>query len=62
MTQAVRNLVHEFEALSDAERREALIELLRRAAGEPHESPDDGDLVVAADEVFQDLDRRERGS
>jgi hypothetical protein len=60
MTQAVQKLVLDFEALPEAEQHQLLAELLRRAATEPHDLPSDADLVGAADEIFQDLDRREQ--
>lgn len=60
MTQAVQKLVLEFEALPEPERQQLLAELLRRAATEPHDLPNDADLVGAADQVFQELDRREQ--
>lgn len=61
MTQAVKELVHQFEALPEQEREEVLAELLRRATSEPHDLPNDRDLIATADRLFQDLDRRERG-
>ena len=61
MTQSVKELVHQFEALPEREREEVVAELLRRARSEPHDLPNDQDLVAAADHLFQDLDRRERG-
>ena len=61
MTQAVKELVHQFEALPEQEREEVLAELLRRATSEPHDLPNDQDLIATADRLFQDLDRRERG-
>ena len=60
MTQAVKELVHQFEALPEAERQEVLAELLRRARTEPHDLPTDEDLIDAADRLFQDLDTREQ--
>lgn len=60
MTQAVKELVHRFDALPERERQEVLAELLRRARAEPHDPPEDADLVAAADHLFQDLDRREQ--
>jgi hypothetical protein len=60
MTEAVRDLVHRFETMSEDERQEVLAELLRRAKAEPHDLPEDPDLTAAADRLFQDLDRRER--
>lgn len=60
MTEAVKQLVDQFDALPAQERQEALAELLRRAGSEPHDLPDDDDLIAAADVVFQELDRREQ--
>lgn len=60
MVEAVKQLVDQFDALPAPERQEALAELLRRARSEPHDLPDDDDLVAAADVVFQDMDRREQ--
>ncbi len=57
MSAAVQDFLHSFEALSEAERHEAVVELLRRAIAQP-ELPDDA-LVTAADEVFRELDERE---
>jgi hypothetical protein len=59
MGDAARHLLESFEALSGTERREVLEELLRRAAELPHSFPSDEELVHAADQVFQELDRRE---
>ena len=61
MTQAVKELVHRFEALPATEREEVLAESLRRARSEAHELPTDEDLTAAADRLFQDLDEREHG-
>lgn len=60
MTPIVQKLVLDFEALPEAERQQLLAELLRRAATDPHNLPNDADLVGAADQIFQDLDRREQ--
>jgi hypothetical protein len=60
MTPAVKELVHRFEALPEAERQEVLAELLRRARSEPHDLPTDEDLTAAA-RLFQDLDKHEQG-
>ena len=59
MGDAARHLLQSFEALSETELREVLEELLRRAAELPYSFPSDDELVRAADQVFQDLDRRE---
>jgi len=60
MTQAVQKLVLDFEGLPEPDRQQLLAELLRRTAIEPHDLPNDADLVGAADQIFQDLDRREQ--
>ena len=59
MTEAASQLVGQYEALSEADRQEVLLELLRRTAMAEHDLPDDGDLVAAADEVFRELDHHE---
>ena len=60
MTQAAKKLVGDFDALPEAEREQVLAELLRRAAAGPHDLPTDKDLTAAADQLFQELDRREQ--
>ena len=62
MTEAASELVGQFEALSEAERQEVLLELLRRTVVSEHELPDDDDLVAAADEVFLELDHHENSA
>lgn len=59
MGDAARHLLESFEALSETERREVLEELLRRAAELPYSFPTDQELLVAADQVLQEFDRRE---
>jgi hypothetical protein len=60
MTQAVKKLLEEFDALQEGDRAEVLAELLRRIPTTPHDLPDADDLVVAADQIFVELDRREQ--
>ena len=48
-----------FDQLPPADREEVVAELLRRVAQSDHQSLSDDELVAAADEVFQNLDRRE---
>ena len=57
MTTAVQALFDSFDALSEGERHEVAVELLRRAA--PTDELPDEALVAAADEVFRELDARE---
>ena len=54
-----KSVLDAFEQLSPAERAELALEVLRRAAHEPHEAPDDDELIQAADLGFLDLDGRE---
>ena len=61
MTPVVEKLVAEVEALPERQRQEVLVALLQRAKTEPHDLPEDADLVSAADALFQELDRREQG-
>lgn len=59
MGNAARHLIESFEALSETDKREVLGELFRRAAEVPHPFPTDDELIGAADQVFQNLDRLE---
>ena len=57
MTTAVRSLIESFEALSEPERQEAALEILRRLTPEG-DLPEQA-LVEAADELFVALDAEE---
>jgi predicted HAD superfamily phosphohydrolase len=57
MSTAVQALLDNFDALSESERHDAAVEILRRVAP-PSELSDEA-LVAAADEVFRELDHRE---
>jgi hypothetical protein len=59
MGNAAERLIESFEALPEVDKREVLSVLLRRAIELPYPSPSDEELLHAADQVFQDLDRRE---
>ena len=59
MGNAARHLLESFEALSETDQREVLVALLRRAAEMPYPFPTDQEFLLAADQVFQELDRRE---
>jgi hypothetical protein len=59
VTAAVQRLLDSYDALSDAEKHDAGVEVLRRVQEEaPLELPEEA-LVEAADELFRDLDARE---
>jgi len=59
MSSGAKAVLDAFEQLPLGERNEVVLELLRRAAASPHESPSDDELLRAADEVFLELGRRE---
>jgi hypothetical protein len=58
MTTAVRSLLESFDALTDAERREAAAEILRRVVPTEGDLTDEA-LVEAADALFCMLDAEE---
>ncbi len=60
MTQTAKKFVGEFDALPEADREQVLAELLRRAAAAPHDLPNEKDMIAVADQVSQELDRREQ--
>lgn len=59
MTASVRQLLDSFDALSEADKHQAAVEILRRfgGAGDLPEAA----LVEAADELFRALDAEEAG-
>ena len=61
MTNAVKHLLDSFDALPAEEQHEVLAQLLRRLTETGYGALPDEALLHAADEVFQDYDRREAG-
>ena len=59
MSSGAKAVLDAFEQLPPGERNEVVLELMRRAAASAHESPNDDELLRAADEVVLELDRRE---
>ncbi|WP_020508559.1 hypothetical protein [Lamprocystis purpurea] len=59
MSTVARQLLQSFAALAEAERSEVLLELLRNTPATPYEAPSDQELIRAADDIFQEIDRRE---
>jgi hypothetical protein len=59
MGNAARHLLESFEVLPETDQREVLAQLLRRAADLPYAFPSDEELLQAADQIFEDLDRLE---
>ena len=60
MTAAVRELIASFESLSESDRREAAVEILRRIGRD--DGLTDEVLVEAADALFCSLDAEEAAS
>ncbi|MGP0064211.1 MAG: hypothetical protein ACLQGP_11505 [Isosphaeraceae bacterium] len=58
MTIAVQALLETFDRLSDADRQEAAVEILRRVSPSEGELPEDA-LLEAADVLFCTLDMEE---
>jgi hypothetical protein len=59
LTDTAKSLLDTIDALPEVERHEIFREVLRRVVLSEHNSPNDEDLVSAADEVFLSLDRTE---
>ena len=59
MTQAVEQLLVAFDAMSDAEKHVAAVEVLRRAWPDGIPELPEESLIAAADSLFLELDARE---
>jgi hypothetical protein len=59
MTAAVRQFLETFDALPEADKHQAAIEILRRATAEARGDLPEVSLVEAADEAFRGLDEQE---
>ena len=59
MTTAVRELIESFERMSDAERTEAVVEILRRSPNVVSPPIEDDEFLMAQVETFLELDARE---
>jgi hypothetical protein len=59
MTPASRQLLRAFDALTEAEQREAAVEILHRAPSFDMADVPEEALVAAAEELFLELDARE---
>lgn len=60
VTETAKKLLNAFDSLAETDRHEVAREILRRTALAEHGPPDDAELLALADEVFLELDRRER--
>jgi hypothetical protein len=61
MTAPVRQLLDSFDALSDSDKHQAIVEILRRISGTAEGDVPEQALAEAADELFQALDAEEAG-
>ena len=59
MTKAARRLIETFETLPDDDKRVVTLAILRQSTVDEHAPLDEAELILAADQVFLDLDRRE---
>ena len=59
MTAAGKHIVEEFENLSDPEKKEVLVDILRMSSLLEYPQISDEELLAAADTIFSDYDRRE---
>ncbi len=60
MTRAAQKVLDTFETLPVEDKKEIAAEILRRTSAEDYGDLDDSALTLAADQVFLELDRRER--
>ena len=61
MSATVQQLLDTFDALPDAQKHQAGIEILRRFTGDAAADMPENDLVAMADELFGTLDNEEAG-
>lgn len=59
MTRAARQIIQTFEALPELDKQAVALEILRQTLDESYSTLDDTDLILAADQVFLELDRHE---
>jgi hypothetical protein len=59
MSMSAQNLIKSFDKLPEAEKQKVASEILRRTINFEMSALSDEELVLSADELFLDLDRRE---
>lgn len=59
MPSSVQQILHSFDLLPEAEQRELAWEILRRTVNFDLPALADEELILSADELFLELDRRE---
>ncbi|HKH49483.1 MAG TPA: hypothetical protein VKM72_32870 [Thermoanaerobaculia bacterium] len=59
MTKAAQKLIESFEVLTEEDRHEVLVELLRQPIEAGYGSPAEEELRYSADQIFLEYDERE---
>jgi len=59
MTGVAQRILETFEALPESDKHAVAVEILRRTLDVSYSAPEDEELLLAADQVFLELDRRE---
>jgi hypothetical protein len=62
MTRSVQELLNHFDRLAEADKREAASEILQRVRRLDLDPISDDDLILSAEEMFLELDRREEAN
>ncbi len=62
MSTSAQNFIESFDKLPDAEKQKVASEILRRTANFDMPALSDEELVLSAEELFLELDRREAGA
>lgn len=62
MTRSVQELLDRFDRLAEAEKHEAASEILQRVRRLDLDPISDDDLILSAEEMFLELDRREEAN
>ena len=62
MTKAAQDFLRSFKALPQNDQHDVLVSLLRLPIEAEYSAPSDQDLLLAADEVFLELEKAEKSS
>jgi hypothetical protein len=62
MTKAAQDFLRSFNALAQTDQHDVLVSLLRLPIEAEYTAPSDDDLLLAADEVFLELEKAEKSS
>lgn len=61
MTEAAQRFLRSFKALPQPDQHDVLVSLLRLPIEAEYSAPADDELIYAAEQVFLDLEKTERG-